>query len=420
MKKLSIFLTVAVCLLAFPFLVQADTPDLDFEGETVTYVDYWDPFGDVERRKEEAEALFNVNLEYMTVDDHVDTIVSRVLAGDATHDIVRVSKLQFWPLMAENALYPVGDYLGNDFYEEQPGFLRTVNRDKFQFENQSYGFSVADSGIWNMKFLQYNVDLFERYGLEDPFELWQAGEWTWDVFREQMVALTDETQDQYGITNLELDGLSLSNNAKIVDDEDGKMVFAYDREEGIETLEFYLDMEDLGVIGGTDEDFRAGNVGMQPGETWVFHKDNHEGMEDERNFVPWPAGPSADKPQIGMGNVATHMLPITAEEPEALVELHNWLFAEQIQDDELIMEWLVADYIESEEDLKFFEWVMEEWSGEGYMVESLIGAFFAAGTDAEEPFARAIGYVIEGERSPEAALSAEKEAIQAILDDTFN
>ena len=69
--------------------------------------------------------------------------------------------------------------------------------------------SVYEAGLWNgqhylapydnkpVYYMIYNPRIFEEYGYETPWELWERGEWTWDAFRELAAELniTDENGD---------------------------------------------------------------------------------------------------------------------------------------------------------------------------------------------------------------------------------
>src|SRR5690625_1165143 len=64
----------------------------------------------------------------------------------------------------------------------------------------------------------YNKTMFEQAGLEDPYELVQKGEWTWEAMLAAAKALT--SGDQYGIAadpNTLAEYSILSNDALILD-----------------------------------------------------------------------------------------------------------------------------------------------------------------------------------------------------------
>ncbi|RYG29596.1 extracellular solute-binding protein, partial [bacterium] len=53
-------------------------------------------------------------------------------------------------------------------------------------DGRLYGMNVLYGGI----LIYYNRDLFRKAGLEDPYELYKKGEWTWDRFRASAKAMT--------------------------------------------------------------------------------------------------------------------------------------------------------------------------------------------------------------------------------------
>lgn len=54
----------------------------------------------------------------------------------------------------------------------------------------------------------YNMEMIENAGLEDPYDLWKRGEWTWDVFLDYAQKLTtgEGTDKVYGFTSEEASG----------------------------------------------------------------------------------------------------------------------------------------------------------------------------------------------------------------------
>lgn len=47
----------------------------------------------------------------------------------------------------------------------------------------------------------YNTDTLEANGLDDPWDLYKAGNWNWDTFKEMLANFVDEENDQYGLDN---------------------------------------------------------------------------------------------------------------------------------------------------------------------------------------------------------------------------
>ncbi len=86
-----------------------------------------------------------------------------------------------------------------------PTFVTLANAGLVQPFDDYIDYSVAEladlqpfyeAGLWNgqhylapfdnkpLYYLVYNPAIFEEYGLETPWELWEKGEWTWDAFRD--------------------------------------------------------------------------------------------------------------------------------------------------------------------------------------------------------------------------------------------
>ncbi|MCM1380817.1 MAG: extracellular solute-binding protein, partial [Muribaculaceae bacterium] len=47
----------------------------------------------------------------------------------------------------------------------------------------------------------YNTETLEENGLDDPWDLYKAGEWNWDTFKGMLADFVDEDNDQYGLDN---------------------------------------------------------------------------------------------------------------------------------------------------------------------------------------------------------------------------
>src|SRR5699024_12297398 len=87
----------------------------------------------------------------------------------------------------------------------------------------------------------YNKTMFEQAGLEDPYELQQKGEWTWETFLDAARALT--TGGQYGLSAEPFNigsWLILSNDAQFLDTETGEIKL--DDPHTMEDWEFMSDL----------------------------------------------------------------------------------------------------------------------------------------------------------------------------------
>ena len=70
--------------------------------------------------------------------------------------------------------------------------------DPYKINNKYYG--VAISGGWHTlsTVIYYNKDLFEENGITTPRELWKAGNWNWDTFKESALKISALGEYYYG------------------------------------------------------------------------------------------------------------------------------------------------------------------------------------------------------------------------------
>lgn len=111
--------------------------------------------------------------------------MTTMLVSRTAPDVMRVDHYNF-PAMQEKGFFrdltPLADadrsFRRADFY---PTAIEEGTVD-----GRLYGLNALYGGI----LIYYNKTLFRKAGLEDPYELYQKGEWTWDRFRASAKALT--------------------------------------------------------------------------------------------------------------------------------------------------------------------------------------------------------------------------------------
>ncbi len=95
-----------------------------------------------------------------------------------------------------NILAPLEPYYDFSKMEDNPGVNPMVTElTRWKGHNIVVG-PNGDLGAWN-----YNSTYVKNAGLEDPYDLWKKGEWTWTNFKKYMVGLPDTTskgQKVYG------------------------------------------------------------------------------------------------------------------------------------------------------------------------------------------------------------------------------
>jgi len=421
-NRLVLTLVLALMLVFSSFVFASDyqpypgvlSPDeVDFGGRTVTIIRGALP-EDAERVAQ-AEELFNVKLEQIRI-ENPDLIMARIMANDSTYDIIRAPHREgFFVLAAAGMLLPVDDYLPEEFFESLPNVDRMII-EKLKYQGQRYGIGVS-AGVFNesMMITSYNKDLIEKYELPDPYELYLAGEWTYEAMEKIATALTMDTDgdgviDQRGITAVDTYQAMIrfagSNGAELAkQDENGKWVFAFNSPEAIEAFNTVLRWTESGIMGSGD--YTAGNVGFFI-HTHLGGNRHAQAAGVNFGFVPMPMGPHVDRYHYPVFDFPIMFLPVNAEYPEGLIALANFLYREEDtleKFDTHINQWTLT-----REHFDVYSTAAESWQGEGDVFQS---------TELWDIMPPPILQVLRGEKSAAAAMDEIAPTAQAYLDDLF-
>ena len=88
---------------------------------------------------------------------------------------------------------PVDEYIDL----ESPLWQETAQgMEMFNFNGKHYEFCT---GMSPEAVVIYNKQTIEENGLDDPWELYQKGEWNWDTFKDMMYEFVDVDNDMYGL-----------------------------------------------------------------------------------------------------------------------------------------------------------------------------------------------------------------------------
>lgn len=414
---------VAVFLvgLTFPALAY-DFGPVDLGGRTVTFVgwhDYLSPFregGDYEGRLEEAERLFNVKINLVTPgwDDYEETLMTRLVSGDSQDDIWLMTHTWFWSLMPRDAFFPVNTVIKEEYFQSlSPSHQAVI--ETLSYRGRKYGFSHFGNILGTMRFMGVNRDLLDRLGMPDVYQLYNDGDWTWEVATEIALAATqdfdgDGEPDQWGISTPWIEGYVLANDGWPVQEIDGRMVYTYDQAPALNALQQLYEWEHVhrvqfnGDWGG--DQFAAGRVAMQPLEYWRFDFIG-PAMEDRYAIVPKPKGPDAADYRFPQLQLETIVLPANATDPIGKVALVDWLFRAEDYD-----AWFEtsADGAPDRQAAAVVRRGLTTWGGQMFGLSGVIGSITGPARNA----------AIAGEKTPAAAMAEVKQAAQAALDELFN
>ena len=185
--------------------------------------------------------------------------------------------------------------------------------------------SVYEAGLWNgqhylapydnkpVYYMIYNPKIFEEYGYETPWELWERGEWTWDAFRELAAELniTDENGDYicYGTGAPGYGSLTGSTGVDYVALKDGFFENNLTHPDVIRAENYLNDMlfkDDIIKIkaqGGWRNYWNRGMVAMQIIDSWMMKGSAEVSQaiqEGALGIVPLPQDPKKVQPGVNV------------------------------------------------------------------------------------------------------------------------
>ena len=147
----------------------------------------------------------------------------------------------------------------------------------------------------------YNMEMIENAGLEDPYDLWKRGEWTWDVFLDYAQKLTtgEGTDKVYGFTSEE--GIWWTANWVW---SNGASFYNEDRTESLLTDDAFVEAVDFMFKLHTEygvaplciaaENYPTSLVPAQRAAMWgdcLYYRASFQDLPFDYGIVPWPVGP---------------------------------------------------------------------------------------------------------------------------------
>lgn len=294
----------------------------------------------------EVEEKYNVRIEFvnLTYDGIQESINVSILSGKPDCDIYEVD-LSFGISAALNGYAENLEEIlpaDADILSEQMIF-KPAN---IGLDSGVYLFTTnsAEAALYNTYMLAYNKQLLDDAGLEDPRALYERGEWTWDKWREYMIALTQDT-DGDGVTDVYgygsrwdflVNQLLLSNGTTIASTSTENL----SSPEVGEVLDFIYNMYNVDHVAKpwNAEDFDInqnaymdGSVAFYIDAAWISSANVNSGLGFDCVWCPWPVGPSGNAETNNFRNLSSGnawMIPSGVEDPELVYNVfqdwQNW------------------------------------------------------------------------------------------------
>lgn len=165
----------------------------------------WNPpneYGNASALMEKFTKETGIKVKWTTADfnTYQTKLASRVAANDApdfarTNRPIAYNMLSFQPLSATN--YDFTDAAWN----------QSLMKD-YSVSGKVYATSLNNTYIGSLSMMFYNKALIDKYDLENPYQLWKKGKWTWNTFLSMCEQFKKLSGEQYAAGSLQYSGIT--------------------------------------------------------------------------------------------------------------------------------------------------------------------------------------------------------------------
>ena len=234
-------------------------------------------------------------------------VAAQVVAKDPI-DVFYFNDQTFLNMYLMGYMMPVNDYIDLT----QPWHQIEVMDEYMKFDGKYYGGRITATPY----VMYYNRDLLinNGYAADEPRDLYNSGEWTWDKFVEIARECKDEEAGVAGFVNMYDEVFEASNACRVVEFEDGKYKLNLRSDATRQVLEMVQDIFNKNKITG-DRDYTGGQSDFLMGKS-VFHgayayeEAVFAGMKNEGyvnidiGVVPFPVGPNNTEKKVNYGDAS--------------------------------------------------------------------------------------------------------------------
>jgi len=293
-------------------LVDGSCVDLEPEVITIMHgaIHEIDPFheaysGTEQLQKQELqraiEAELNVVINYEEYPpsaawgpNRTSAIIQSSVSGEQLSDIYWITSDWVQQLVDNEAIVDITQYLNGHGSNIDDSYLEVGS-----YKGGNYGFEVGNVQISHG--LYYNADLIDSLGVDNPSELYLAGNWNWTTFdlwatgvQTQLSAQGDDMFALGGMLSYYARNMIPLNGGSLINATTARVSFA--QGPALETYDFLTNLYNKGVFelnpqydAGSPE-WMAGKVAMHPGSLWFVNASNRwGGLPFELGFVPYPS-----------------------------------------------------------------------------------------------------------------------------------
>ncbi len=277
-----------------------------YDGETISIWAWWGVGTDEQKKMDVFTEKTGVTFDWqiLTYEEYFDQVVTAVSGGGGP-DIGYLGEAQMPTWALKNIILPISDYMD---FNDLPFELSPSGKEAYSFNGKTYCL-VDGNGQTHKMF--YRKSAFRNMGVEDPLDVFNRGEWTWNKFVEMGREITydsdgDGAVDKYAYWAWPRFQWFSSNGTNTIGfDESGMPYFAMGEPAAMESIQFIRDLTDTGAYKiqapwmmdhDPQQDLIAGRTAMDYSGDWSLGDLENEGYRsqigEDLGFVPCPVGPS--------------------------------------------------------------------------------------------------------------------------------
>ena len=269
------------------------------------------------------EDQFHGKINYVkcTSDTKFDVLTNRILGGDPV-DMFPYEWDAVPNGVYKNQYEPLDDYI--DLSDSIWDGMRDAI-DMYEYNGKHY---VVPYAISDPLLITYSRQMCQENGLDDPYELYQEGDWDWDSFMDMMKKFVKNGDDRYGICGWFGQAMVQSTGKTIVNF-DGKQFTNNISDPDIEAAEnlmaemHSLNLYDPNWYGSFPDTHNILFYGMAD---WSLSGSNAANQEADLMVVPFPKSPDADEYYL-CGNYAAKMLVKNSDKGQAVA---TYIYCERL------------------------------------------------------------------------------------------
>ncbi|MDD4753919.1 MAG: extracellular solute-binding protein [Desulfitobacteriaceae bacterium] len=306
-------------------------PKIDVKNKTVRFLSHWAPEGaELKDNRVRLKKAYGVELDCIrTTYDQLPTRLASLQASGDAPDVFLYHNQSYPSMFSKKMFQEIDSHI--DFNDAYYAPMKSTS-DVLSWQGKHYMLTSTSVD----RFIWYNKTILERNGLDDPVDLYEQGEWTYEKLFEYAAELTQDTDadgniDQWGIGgNSIYASMMASKNTQYVTVENGKFVNNIKSEtmDEIMSYAFQITNEDRSFAWDYDNLFRSGNLALMYQGHWITTGDQvlTQMLKDgEIGYVPQPKFEGGE--QRFLGEYGGYLIPKGAKNIDGALAFINYFYA---------------------------------------------------------------------------------------------